>query len=91
MRLTRICEVKLGVIKYFYPCDLLHTIGLYILSNYGQEINQRIKEVFDSFDCEDMKVETETNFARHNGLYEYTDCTLPLWANMHVQEHIPPK
>ena len=65
-----------------------NNIGLYILNNYGAEINQRIKEVFDSLDCEDMKVESEINFARHNGLYEYTDCTLPLWTNMYVEEKI---
>ena len=46
--------------------------------------------MFESLECEDLVVQTQVNFARHNGLYEYTDCTLPLWANMYVKEKIEP-
>lgn len=77
---------KFSFSYYFYVEKKINTrnlLGLFILSNFGPEINLRIGDVFDSLDCEDMEVQIQISFARHNGLYEYTDCTLPLWANMY--------
>lgn len=65
-------------------------IGLFMLSNYGEEINMGIAQMLNKLTSKTVMFKMEQDFSRHNALYEYIEYTLPLWGHLVKNKQLTP-
>lgn len=68
------------------------TLNYYIVSkdDVGQENASQVFEMIAGDEDDKFEASVFIDYTRHNGPYEYSDWTLPLWAHMTVKRKMTP-